>query len=104
MTSLVKSSVVVAASLWVGLLFCLGFVVAPYVFVLAARQSAAVPNSGVAADLIGPLLYGSDVVGLAAGAGLVVALTYLRRRGELPLGGRLFVGEAAVAAAASARG
>ena len=43
MTTAVKSSALVVASLWVGALFCLGFVVAPYLFILAARGSAAVP-------------------------------------------------------------
>lgn len=94
-----RSSAVVIASLWVGGLFCLGFAVAPYLFVLAAKGSAAVPNSGVAADLIGPLLYGSDVVGLAAGLGLLVALFFLRRRGEVPLGGRLYLSEIGMATA-----
>src|SRR5581483_3422806 len=96
MTSAVKSSAVVVSALWVGLMFCLGFVVAPYLFALAARKSPAVPNSGVAADLIGPLLYSADVVGLVAGAGLLVALLFLRRRGEVPLAGKLFVSEAGV--------
>src|SRR5258708_27712874 len=90
MTRVVKSSALVAAALWVGVLFCLGFVVAPYLFILAARKSPAVPNTGVAADLIGPLLYSSDVIGLVVGAGLLAALFFLRRRGEVPLGGRLF--------------
>src|SRR5262249_37409947 len=73
-------------------------------FVLAARKSPSVPNTGVAADLIGPLLYSSDVMSLVLGAGLVAALVYLRRRGEVPLGSRLClsgvgVGVAAVCAA-----
>jgi hypothetical protein len=54
MTRVVKSSALVAAALWVGVLFCLGFVVAPYLFALAARHSPAVPNTGVAADLRPP--------------------------------------------------
>ena len=37
MTKAVKSSALVVASLWVGVLFCLGFVVAPYLFALAAQ-------------------------------------------------------------------
>ena len=101
MTKVVRSSALVAASLWVGALFCLGFVVAPYLFILAARKSPAVPNSGVAADLIGPLLYGSDVTGLVVGAGLVVALIFLRRRNEVPLGSRLYLSEAGVGLAAA---
>ena len=88
MTRLVKSSALVVASLWVGILFCLGFVVAPYLFILAAKNSPAVPNSGVAADLIGPLLYSSDVIGLIVGALLILALVFLRKRGEVPMGGR----------------
>jgi hypothetical protein len=90
----------VATSLWVGVLFCLGFIVAPYLFTLAARNSPCVPNTGVAADLIGPLLYSSDVISLVLGAGLVAALAYLRRRGEVPLGGRLFLAEFGVGVAA----
>src|SRR5262249_51553431 len=99
MTKAVKSSVLLVAALWVGVLFCLGFVVAPYLFALAARSSPAVPNTGVAADLIGPLLYGSDVVGLAVGVGLILALLFLRRRGEVPLGGKLFRCEVGVGVA-----
>jgi hypothetical protein len=99
MTRVVKSSALVAAALWVGVLFCLGFVVAPYLFALAARQSPSVPNTGVAADLIGPLLYSSDILGLAVGLGLVAALVFLRRRGEVPLGSRLYVPEAGVVVA-----
>jgi hypothetical protein len=101
MSRVVKSTVVVAASLWVGVLFCLGFVVAPYLFILAAKHSPSVPHGGVAADLLGPLLYSSDVVSLVLGAGLVAALAYLRRRGEVPLGGRMFLSEAAVLLAAA---
>ncbi len=96
MTKAVKSSAVVIAGLWVGVLFCLGFVVAPYLFVLASKKSPAVPNSGVAADLIGPLLYSSDVMGLIVGVGLLVALVFLRRRGEVALGGRLYLSEIGV--------
>jgi hypothetical protein len=100
MNRVVKSTALVATSLWVGVLFCLGFIVAPYLFVLAAKNSPSVPNTGVAADLIGPLLYSSDVVSLVLGAGLVVALVYLRRRGEVPMGGKLFLAEIGVAVAA----
>ncbi len=96
MTKAVRSSAVVVAALWVGVLFCLGFVVAPYLFALAARNSSVVPHTGAAAELIGPLLYGSDVMGLVAGAGLLVALIFLRYRGEVPLAGKLYVSEAAV--------
>jgi hypothetical protein len=96
MTKAVRSSAVVVAALWVGILFCLGFIVAPYLFALAARNSPVVPNTGAAAALIGPLLYGSDVMGLVVGAGLLVALVFLRYRGEVPLAGRLYVSEAGV--------
>jgi hypothetical protein len=100
MNRVVKSSARVVAGLWVGVLFCLGLVVAPYLFTLAARNSPAVPNSGVAPDLIGPLLYSADVISLVVAAGLVAALVYLRRRGEVALGGRLFVAEVGVLVAA----
>src|SRR5262249_10169996 len=50
-------------------------------------------------DLIGPLLYGSDVVGLAVGVGLILALLFLRRRGEVPLGGKLYLCEGGVGGA-----
>jgi hypothetical protein len=99
MKRVVKAAALVATSLWVGVLFCLGFIVAPYLFILAARQSAAVPNTGVAADLIGPLLYSSDVTSLVVGAGLVAALVYLRRRGEVPLASKVFLAEAGVSVA-----
>ncbi len=96
MTKAIRSTALVVTSLWVGILFCLGFVVAPYLFVLAARKSPAVPNTGVAADLIGPLLYSSDLVGLVVGSGLILALVVLRRRNEVPLGGKLFLSEIGV--------
>jgi putative effector of murein hydrolase len=73
--------------------------VAPYLFILAARKSSAVPNTGVAADLIGPLLYSSDVLGLVVGAGLILALILLRRRNEVPLGSKLFISEIGVGVA-----
>ncbi len=83
-----------------GVILPLGFIVAPYLFILAAKNSPSVPNTGVAADLIGPLLYSSDVISLVVGAGLVAALFYLRRRGEVPLGSRLFLAEIGVGIAA----
>ena len=101
MNRVVKSSALVVTALWVGVLFCLGFIVAPYLFILAARNSPSVPNTGVAADLIGPLLYSSDVISLIVAVGLVAALLYLRQRGEVPLGGRWFVSELVVAIAAA---
>ena len=100
MNRVVKSSALVLTSLWVGVLFCLGFIVAPYLFILAAKNSPSVPNTGVAADLIGPLLYGSDVISLILGVSLAAALLYLRRRGEVPLGSRLFLSEVGVGVAA----
>jgi hypothetical protein len=93
MNRVVKSSALVLTSLWVGVLFCLGFIVVPYLFKLAAQKNPAVPNTGVAADLIGPLLYSSDVISLVTGAVLVAALVYLRRQGEVPLGSRLYLSE-----------
>lgn len=100
MNRFLKSSALVITALWVGVLFCLGFIVAPYLFILAAKNSPSVPNTGVAADLIGPLLYSSDLISLVVGVGLVASLLYLRRRGEVPLGGRLFLSETGVGVAA----
>jgi hypothetical protein len=100
MNRVLTSSALVVTALWVGVLFCLGFIVAPYLFILAAKNSPSVPNTGVAADLIGPLLYSSDIISLFVGAALVVALVYLRRRGEVPLGSRLFLSECGVSVAA----
>lgn len=100
MNRVVKSSALVVAALWVGVLFCIGFIVAPYLFIQAARGTSSVPNSGVAADLIGPLLYSLDVISLVVGAALVGALVYLRRKNEVPLGSRLYLAEAAVGVAA----
>jgi hypothetical protein len=100
MKAVLKSSALVITALWVGVLFCLGFVVAPYLFILVAKNSPSVPNTGVAADLIGPLLYSSDVISLVVGAGLVTTLLYLRRRGEVPLGSRLYLSEIGVGVAA----
>src|SRR5580698_7708201 len=100
MNRVLKSSAVVVISLWVGVLFCLGFIVAPYLFILAAKNSPSVPNTGVAADLIGPLLYSSDLISLIVGVGLVIALAYLRRKGEVPLGARMFLSEIGVGIAA----
>jgi hypothetical protein len=70
MSPVVKSSALVVTALWVGVLFCLGFVVAPYLFVLAAKNSPAVPNTGVAAELIG----------LAAALVCFVCMTQFRPR------------------------
>jgi hypothetical protein len=99
MTSILKSGVILLTALWVGGLFWIGFVFAPYLFTLAARHDPAVPNTSTAASLIGPLLYGADVVGLIVAVGLVGALLVLRRREVVPLGGKLFLSEIALAIA-----
>lgn len=96
MTSSLKSAVILVAALWVGGLFWVGFVFAPYLFALASRGSAAVPHTGVAADLIGPLLYSSDVLGLVVAVLLVLGLLVLRRRNVVPLGDTVFVSEIAL--------
>lgn len=99
MNRVLQSVAVVATSLWVGVLFCLGLIVAPYLFILAAKNSPSVPNTGVAADLIGPLLYSSDVISMLVGLGLFIALAYLRRQGETPLASRVLLSEISVAVA-----
>jgi hypothetical protein len=104
MTKALKSSALVVTSLWVGVLFCLGFIVAPYLFILAARHNPRVPDTGAAADLIGPLLYGSDVIGLFVGTGLIAVLLYLRRRDEVPMAGRLYLAEIGVGLAVACAG
>jgi hypothetical protein len=96
MTNALKGGVILVTALWVGGLFAIGFVVAPYVFTLAKHHDAAVPNSGVAASLIGPLLYGSDVLGLSVAATLGIGLLALRRRDVVPMGGKLFLSETAL--------
>jgi hypothetical protein len=98
-TKALKSISVVVAALWVGGLFWVGFVFAPYLFILAARKSPIVPHTGAAADLIGPLLYGSDVIGLVVATALLVVILVLRRRQVLPLGGRVYLSELALGAA-----
>ncbi len=99
MVRTLKSSAMVVTALWVGVLFTLGFILAPYLFTLSAQADPRVPHSGVAASLLGPLLYSSDVIGLIVGALLLVALIMLRRRGETPMGGRFFLSEIAIALA-----
>jgi hypothetical protein len=94
-----RTLVVVVAALWVGGLFWIGFVFAPYLFALAARGNGPIPHTGVAADLIGPLLYGSDVIGLVVATLLLVALLILRRRDVVPLGGKLYLSEIALGVA-----
>jgi hypothetical protein len=66
MNQFLRTVSLAVTTIWVGGLIWIGLVFAPYLFILASRNSATVPNSGVAAGLIGPLLYGSDVVGLLA--------------------------------------
>jgi hypothetical protein len=56
MTNTLKGGVILLTALWVGGLFAVGFIFAPYLFALAARHDPAVPNTSVAASLIGPLL------------------------------------------------
>jgi hypothetical protein len=90
---------VLVTALWVGGLFWVGLVFAPYLFTLASQGDPAVPHSGVAAELIGPLLYSSDVTGMIVGAALLVGLFLLRKRNQIPLGGRFFVSEIVVAVA-----
>ena len=96
MVAPIRATAMVVTALWAGTLFFVGFVFAPYVFALAARGDANVPNSGVAADLVGPLLYGSDVAGLVIVLPLLACLAYLRFRRQTPLGGRYFVCEIAL--------
>jgi hypothetical protein len=96
MTSTLRGGVILLAALWVGGLFWVGFVFAPYLFVLAARHDPAVPDTSAAASLIGPLLYGSDVVGLVVAAAITGGLLFLRRRQVVPLGGKVFLSEAAL--------
>ena len=92
----IKSSAIVLNAFWSGALFFVGFVFAPYVFGLASRGDANVPHTGVAADLIGPLLYGSDVAGLFIVLSLLLAISFLRYRKQVPIGGRFFVCEIAL--------
>lgn len=99
MMNTLKGGMILLTALWVGGLFAVGFVFAPYLFALAAHQDPAVPNTSVAASLIGPLLYGSDVVGLVMAAALVVGLWLLRRGQLVPLGGKMFLSEIALGVA-----
>lgn len=102
MTRVVSSVAQVIAALWLGLQATVGFVVAPYLFSLAAGGSPSVPHSGVAADLIGPLLHATDATSLTASAVIFVLLLVLRARRVLPLGARFRVPEIGLAAAAAA--
>jgi hypothetical protein len=96
MSRIVRSLAIILIALWVGIQFCIGFIVAPYLFSLAGRGSPAVPNTGAAATLIGPLLNGSHVLGLLAGTMLIMALVFLRRAGDVPLGAKLALSELGV--------
>lgn len=87
------SAMAVSAGMWCGLQCCIGFVVAPHLFAMAAQKSQAVPNTGVAAEIIGPLLHRMDLISMAAGAVLLVLLLVLRRLGETPLAARRWVSE-----------
>jgi hypothetical protein len=88
MITIFRSLLILLASLWIGAMFCIGFVVAPYLFARAARGDGAVPDSGVAADLIGPLLQGANLAGQIVPALLLVGLQLLRRRGSVAWGDR----------------
>ena len=99
MTRTLKATAVLLASLWVGGLFWIGFVVAFYLFGLAARGSGPVPNTGVAADLIGPLLNGTHLVGLIVPAALIAGLSMLRSRNVVPALGGIFASEVALGVA-----
>jgi hypothetical protein len=96
MTATLKGGVLLVTAVWVGGLFWIGLVFAPYLFALAARQDPAVPNTSVAASLIGPLLYSTDVLGLIVAAALACGLLILRRRNVLPLGGKVYLSEIAL--------
>ncbi len=93
MNQILRTVSLVFTTIWVGGLIWIGLVFAPYLFGLAANNSAAVPNTGVAAELIGPLLYGSDVVGLIAVASIGSMLLILRFRHCVSMGGRFYLPE-----------
>ena len=93
MTNSLKMLAVLLAAIWVGGLFTVGFVLAPYLFILAFRHSPFIPHTGVAAELIGPLLYGSYIASLILAVILIVMLFILRKRNQLPLGGQIFLSE-----------
>ncbi len=93
MNQFLRTVSLVVTTIWVGGLIWIGLVFAPYLFGLAANNSATVPNTGVAAELIGPLLYGSDVVGLIAVASIGSMLLILRFRHCVSMGGRFYLCE-----------
>ena len=100
MNQFLRSLSLIVTTVWVGGLVWVGLVFAPYLFGLAAKNSTVVPHSGVAAELIGPLLYGSDIVGLCAAALIAMILFVLRYRRCLSMGGRFFLAEIMLAVAA----
>ena len=100
MNQVSRSTSLVMTTIWVGGLIWVGLVFAPYLFGLAAKNSTAVPHSGVAAELIGPLLYGPDLVGLVAAAAIGSILLVLRRRRCVSLGGRFSLSEVLLLVAA----
>lgn len=100
MNQFLRSASLVVTTIWVGGLIWIGLVFAPYLFGLAANGSTNVPNTGVAAELIGPLLYGSDVVGMVAVALVGTMLAILRFRSCLSMGGRFYLPEILLVVAA----
>ncbi len=100
MNQFLRSTSLVITTIWVGGLIWIGLVFAPYLFGLAAQKTETVPNTSVAADLIGPMLYGSDVVGLIAVAMIGSILMVLRLRRCVSLGGRFYLPEILLAIAA----
>jgi hypothetical protein len=99
MLRFVRTSAMVLNALWLGVPFTLGFIVAPYLFALAAQKSAVVPHTGVAAELIGPLLSLADLISMAAAITLLGALCILRHWGERVTGSRIYLAELMVALA-----
>lgn len=101
MINAIRTLLNVAVGLWIGVQVCIGFVVAPYLFALAAKASAAVPHTGVAAELIGPLLHGADLASLVVC--IVATLGLLGLRGAAGpnayAGARWWLGEAGLAVA-----
>jgi hypothetical protein len=93
MTNVLKFVAVLITALWMGGLFWVGFVIAPYLFILAEKNSPLVPHSGVAADLVGPLLYSAYALSLILAVGLIVILVILRKRNQVPLGSKIFLSE-----------
>lgn len=95
-----RTAAIAGAGIWIGIMACVGFVVAPYLFGLAAQKSAVVPHTGAAGELIGPLLHQVDRISLTAAAGLFAALLVLRRGASRPWGARYWAAEAGTIVAA----